>query len=425
MTGEAAALLTFRRDLQFYRFSAYGFLKNLRFFEPFIILYFREAGFSFLEIGMLFAIRELSTLVLEVPTGFVADLRGRKLSMVFSMCSYIVSFAILFFNPGIKAAALAMAVFGLGEAFRTGTHKAMILEYLKRTGQSEWKVDYYGATRAASQLGSAVNALLAAALVFFTGSFRYIFPAAALPCILNLINLATYPSWLNGTNDPTVRERPGFMDVFRLFTSIFRLPHARRAIVNSAVFDGLFKVIKEYLQPILQALALGLPVLLAMEVDSRTAIVVGLVYFLIYLGASVASRMSGRFSRRTSGIVSASNITWIVGSGLIVGAGLMAELGLFAGAAGLFLLLFSLQNLRRPMCVAYISETVPARVMASGLSVESLVKMLVMTLLAPICGLAADNLGIGPTVAIVGALMTLLYIPLKLCAVSSNNQAAE
>lgn len=412
--------MSFRRDLQFYRFSAYGFLKNLRFFEPFIILYFREVGFSFLEIGTLFAIREISTLLLEVPTGFVADLRGRKLSMLLSMCSYIISFAILFFRPGFAAAALAMGAFGLGEAFRTGTHKAMILEYLRRTGQCEWKVDYYGATRAASQLGSAINALLAAALVYVTGSFRFVFPAAALPCVLNLANLATYPSWLNGTHDPSAHQHHGFREVLRLFISIFHIPLARRAIVNSAVFDGFFKVVKEYLQPMLKALALGLPVLLAMDGGKRTAVVVGVVYFLAYIGASFASRNSGRFSRKVSGIAVASNMTWLAGVILIAGAGLMGGLGLYGVAAGLFLILFSLQNLRRPMCVSYISEAVPARVMASGLSVESLVKMMVMAVLAPLCGLAADRFGVGHAVVMAGLLMGLLYLPLRLCPAESG-----
>ncbi len=31
---------TFNKDLQFYKFCAYGFLKNLRFFEPFLMLFF-------------------------------------------------------------------------------------------------------------------------------------------------------------------------------------------------------------------------------------------------------------------------------------------------------------------------------------------------------------------------------------------------
>jgi len=49
--------MTIPKDLMYYKFRAYGFLKNLRFFDPFIILFFREMGLSFLEIGGLFSIR--------------------------------------------------------------------------------------------------------------------------------------------------------------------------------------------------------------------------------------------------------------------------------------------------------------------------------------------------------------------------------
>ena len=86
--------MLFKKDRQFYRFAAYGFLKNLRFFEPFIILYFREMGFSFLEIGILYSIREITTILCEIPTGFIADIYGRRWAMVASMLAYITSFII-------------------------------------------------------------------------------------------------------------------------------------------------------------------------------------------------------------------------------------------------------------------------------------------------------------------------------------------
>ncbi len=75
--------MAFTKDRQFYKFAAYGFLKNLRFFEPFLILFFREMGLSFLQIGMLFSIREIATNLLELPTGLVADIYGRRISMLF------------------------------------------------------------------------------------------------------------------------------------------------------------------------------------------------------------------------------------------------------------------------------------------------------------------------------------------------------
>ena len=52
--------------------------------------------------------------------------------------------------------------------------------------------------------------------------------------------------------------------------------------------------------------------------------------------------------------------------------------------------------------------------MASGLSVESLIKTLAMAILAPACGYLADLAGVGITVAAAGVLMGFLYLPLRL-----------
>ena len=51
-------------DIQYARFSAYGFLKNLQFFEPFLILHLLAIGVSYLEIGTLYAVREITINVL-------------------------------------------------------------------------------------------------------------------------------------------------------------------------------------------------------------------------------------------------------------------------------------------------------------------------------------------------------------------------
>ncbi|MCK4798566.1 MAG: MFS transporter, partial [Spirochaetes bacterium] len=188
----------FPRDLQFYKFSTYGFLKNLKFFDPFIILFFKEMGLSFFQIGILFAIREVATNFLEMPTGIVADSFGRRSSMIFSFISYIISFIIFYLFPFFWIYAIAMIFFAFGEAFRTGTHKAMILEYLKIKNLTQHKVDYYGHTRAASQLGAALSSIIAAVLVFYSGSYKIIFLASTIPYILDLLLMISYPKELDG-----------------------------------------------------------------------------------------------------------------------------------------------------------------------------------------------------------------------------------
>jgi len=40
----------FTKNLQYAKFCAYGFLKDLRFYEPFMLLVFLDKGLSYLEI---------------------------------------------------------------------------------------------------------------------------------------------------------------------------------------------------------------------------------------------------------------------------------------------------------------------------------------------------------------------------------------
>ena len=45
---------------QMLKFGMYGFLKNLRFFEPFLILFFLATGdLNLFQVGLLVAIREI------------------------------------------------------------------------------------------------------------------------------------------------------------------------------------------------------------------------------------------------------------------------------------------------------------------------------------------------------------------------------
>ena len=78
-----------------FRFSLYGFLKNQRYYEPFLILAFREKGLSFFQIGLLIGFREICINLFEVPSGALADLYGRRRAMILSFSAYILSFLLL------------------------------------------------------------------------------------------------------------------------------------------------------------------------------------------------------------------------------------------------------------------------------------------------------------------------------------------
>jgi len=380
---------------------------------------------SFLQIGVLYSVRDLATNILEIPAGFLADTFGRRRAMVMSFSAYIVSFVVFFFFPGFYPYAGAMLIFAMGEALRTGTHKALILEHLKLEGIQDLKVSYYGRTRGASQMGSALNSLLAAALVFYTGNYRFIFIASTIPYLADLINLATYPPELDGEVHTVQRGemRKQLRSTWSDFVGIFKERFAVCAILNSSGYAAAFKSIQDYLQPILESFALSLPIFIAVEDTRRSAVLIGLVYSVIYLLTSYASRNADRFSRRFEHLAAAVNATFLLGAGMIIVAGMASRADLTVISIILFLGLFLLQNLRRPMNIGIISDQIDDRVMASGLSVESQATTLLMAVFAPILGALADVYSVGSALALFGGAMLLFAWLVKVQPMSRNPRA--
>ena len=98
-----------------FRFSLYGFLKNQRYFEPFLVLIFLEKGLSFFSIGLLIGFREVAVNLLEIPSGAAADLAGRRGVMILSFCAYIASFIAFGLAENMPLLLLAMFLFAIGE----------------------------------------------------------------------------------------------------------------------------------------------------------------------------------------------------------------------------------------------------------------------------------------------------------------------
>ena len=266
---------TFKKDIQYFKFCAYGFLKNMKFFEAFLVLFFLEKGMSYLEIGILYSIREIVTNILEIPTGVIADMLGRRKTMVQAFAAYIVSFLIFYLASGFWLFVVAMILFSMGNAFRSGTHKAMIFEYLKLNSWENQKVHYYGHTRSWSQMGSAISSLLAAALVVWSGKYSLIFLLTGIPYLADLILMLTYPKELDGEKIVFERSRikESFSFIFSNLIQSFTSFKVFKALGSLSVYSGFYKASRDFLQPILKSMALMLPIFVMLEEESPKNVV--------------------------------------------------------------------------------------------------------------------------------------------------------
>ena len=375
-----------------FRFCLYGFLKNQQYFDPFLFLALRQKGLSFAAIGVLIGFRAISVNLTEIPAGAVADVLGRRRSMSVSFAAYIISFLIFGLYDQFAALFAAMFFFALGTAFRTGTHKAMIFDWLDRQGRLGEKTETYGRTRAWSKMGSALSVLIAAAIVFFTEEYSSVFLLCVVPYSLNIINLWTYPAYLDGAHDRIRHPRQIFRTMRSSLWQSLRPGRLRRLIIESMGFEGLYQSSKDYIQPLLKSACLSLPILLALDLAERqrVALLVGLVYFVLYLLGSMASRGAGRFAGRCGGDEAAGRRLWQLNLAafVVMAAGVLS--GMIWTAIVAFVLLAVFENLWRPILVSRAAEEADPKQTATVLSIESQAKSLFVAIIAPVLGWSVD-----------------------------------
>ena len=375
-----------------------------------MLLFFMEKGLSFLEIGVLYSVKEICLNILQIPTGVIADALGRRRTMIYSFSSYIISFGIFFFADSYVLFIVAFVFYGFGDAFRNGTHKAMIFEYLRINDLENQKVHYYGHTRSWAQRGSAISSLVAAALVFYTGNYRMIFLFSPIPYFIDLLLMLSYPKELDGEIKKLNRTdlMKAFKTVIVEFVSSLKNKLVLKSISNLSIFAAYHKVVKDYLQPFIQALALSIPLFLVYNDKQRSAILVGIVYFVIFMLTSYAAKYSGRISDKFKSVHKPLNLTLIIGFTMGIMCGLFFKFDMIFVSILFFIVIYIIENLRKPIGISYFSDLMNPDILATALSAESQAEGIFAALLAPLMGFCVDHWKLGNGMLIVGVVLLVL-----------------
>ncbi|MGD9706821.1 MAG: MFS transporter [Candidatus Delongbacteria bacterium] len=381
-----------KKDIQIAKFSAYGFFKNLKFFEPFLIIFLMQSGLNLFQIGLLYSVREAMSFIFEVPSGIFADNYGKKRELMWCFSFYIISFIIFFLGSGFFVFSVAMIFFGLGEAFRSGTHKAMIYTYLEHKNWFAHKNFVYGRTRSFSMLGSALSSVLSVIFLFKTDAIRSLFLISVMPYILDMFLIMSYPSYL----DEGAKKSFSFTEFIRLsiesVKKISKNSPILKTITSSSFFDAVFGSVKDYIQPIMATLIAGISLgkFLDLDRDQSLKISLAAVYMVIYIISAYASKNIYKLNtKRSSSVLMTITMNIFALTMMIIALAVKFEMIYIVTAA--FLFMFVLKNLRRPIFVDAVGDMMAKDERATVLSVENQMTALFTIFLAPVFGYIADR----------------------------------
>lgn len=405
-----------KKNNQIKKFCLYGFLKNLMFFEPYLYIYLIQVmHLSLFQIGTLFSIRGIIIYIFEVPSGIFADQYGKKTELMICFIFYIASFFFFFLGGSYAIVAVAMVFFGLGEAFRSGTHKAMIYAYLEQKDWFEHKTFVYGRTRSFSLIGSSLSAFTAIFLIIKLPRMQSIFLFSIIPYILDFLLIWSYPDALNEPVETTISIKKYFTYSIKQLKNVFANKSLRKVVISSSLFDAIFKVLKDYIQPILKDIILvsGIYLIASMEAAAQLKIILGLIYGVMYIFGSLVSRNVYRLNLKFKSDKLMDISFDILGIVFFI-MFFAIKTKIMLAVILLYFFLYLLKDGRRPLAVDVFGDYMRKNERATVMSIESQVGSFFMIILAPLFGYVADRFSIATLFFIVGLLILVLNRFLRL-----------
>ena len=351
------------------RYYVFQIVNEFNFVSAIWIIFLQSRGFTLSQIGLAESFFHLAPVTLELPSGSIADILGRKWSMAMGALLIAISTTLMFVADSMWLLLPAMYLNGAAYAFRSGAQQAYLFDSLgERSGENRF-TSILGKLNAFAYLAIAATSALGAALA----DWNYAWPFGLT------VGFALAATWLAvGLFEPE-RPQEARQSMAGAVTEALRIVRGDRALLALITFMASLWTASALVYLYAQALLSerGMPV-------AQIGIFLSATTLVTALGAWLAGRLiiwrSFRFWAVTSTAV-------VAGSGMV-----LAGAPLLAALAGLLLAEFFAGSFE-PMVAQRVNEAISSAQRATVLSVESFLFSLTMVWAFPLFGWSAERWG--------------------------------
>jgi len=127
---------------------------------PILVLFQLERGFSLIQIGFNMAIYSGIVILLEVPSGILADIAGQKKVYILSVLFKVIAMIIPMFTGNLLLISFTFVIMGAGRAFSSGSLEAIFINKAAATATDRNIEKLITWTHISIPMGLALGALL-------------------------------------------------------------------------------------------------------------------------------------------------------------------------------------------------------------------------------------------------------------------------
>ncbi len=357
------------------------------FFAPIVMVFKGDNNVSLSEVFYLQIVFAMSMVLFEVPTGYFADIYGRRASMISGAVLQVFGIIAFSFSYGFGDFLLVDLLMGLGLALYSGANSALVYESLKALNRSSEYKKIWGNMQFYNVMTVGLSSVIGGVIAHYS-EMRYTIYASVPFYFLMLVVAWSFV-------EPTRAEvlvKKGYGKAFlKKIKMIFRESKKLRWIIlYSAVVLGLNQSIYPAYQYYFKEVGLAF------------------VYFgLVFASFQVVSAFSSKYAHRAEESIGEERVLillpFLVGmSYLLMGYNLALWAILFV-----YLQQF-VRGFRAVVVNDYINKLVESSQRATILSLESLFGKLMYSFMLLIWGLSLELIDLPQTLILIGVLALLL-----------------
>ncbi len=359
---------------------------------PIIMLFYKDMGLTHEEAFQLKAIYSISIVVFEIPSGYLADILGRKYTLILGTILGTAGFIFYSFGSGYWMFLVAEMTLGIGQSFISGSDSAMLFDSLKADGRKHQYLKYEGLNFSIGNYSEALAGLAGGALAEISLHLPFYLQTGiafiGIPAALTLIEPPREEK----------RKRPGFMDILKVVRyALVQNNQLRWNLVYSSIIGT-------------STLTMAWVYQLRLHEFGFTEIFIGGTATALNLLVGTVTLFSSKLERRMGKELTVLSTSIIITGGFIAG-GLTHSAVFFLPVLGIF---YMARGVATPVLKDYINQITPSDIRATVLSVRSLLIRAIFAVMAPLFGWISDHLSLSQALWIVG----LVFMALSLSTVS-------
>lgn len=367
----------------------YSFLMQLNITSAIWVLYLAFKGMSLVQIGLLESIFHMTSLFFELPTGAIADVYGKKFSVVAGRIVSIVSCIFMIMSKSFWGFAIGFVLSAAAMNLDSGASEALVYDSLKELGEEDRYKRIWGNLAFTMSIAQGIAVLMGGILADI--KFLYAYVAGTAIQIAALISSFSFSETPNHKDN---EEKQGNQIVHQLVTSVKVLSTMKIVlylILFSSLVGSLQTTVFFYSQKYFSDMSYS---------KTLIAVICAVGSFIDAISSKFAYKFEKKLKFKGTLIsIASANILALLGLAFIKSLSVVFYL-LTSLAGGLAFTIFS----------DYINKRIPSEYRATILSFDSLCFSLFMICVFPLFGLLAEKIGFSITFGIIG----VLYIPVMI-----------